>query len=156
MRDRLRDLALRKGRTCLREVRDASETYDKDDDSRRWIAAIARRDEAVALGQESKRGESRFGSNTTVAEFAKWWLDNKARHRVRSSSLDRKAQRVGRLGEIGEFRLVDVTTEDLIIWQSALSRHSRRRPSPIRVRLRGRSLHRRENLTSSTSIPSSG
>ena len=30
------------------------------------------------------------------------------------------AQRVGGLGEIGEFRLVDVTTEDLISWQSAL------------------------------------
>ncbi len=83
-------------------------------------AAMARRDSAVDRGVKLRRGESRFGSGTTVAEFAAWWLDNEARHRVRSSSLDRMAQRVRRLGEIGNYRLVDVTTEDLISWQSAL------------------------------------
>jgi integrase len=82
--------------------------------------ALARVAEAIAEGVKQRGGVTRFGTSTTVAEFGAWWLDTEARRRVRSSSLDRMAQRVGRLGSVGSRPLAEVTTEELMAWQSAL------------------------------------
>jgi len=81
--------------------------------------ALAKRDDAI-IAKSSQFKSSRFSARTTVADFGAWWLDNEARHRVRSSSLDRMQQRLTRLGVIGQRSLGEVQVEDLISWQSAL------------------------------------
>jgi len=81
--------------------------------------AVAKRDLAILAGSSTSKSV-RFSPRTTVAEFGAWWLDNEARHRVRSSSLDRMSQRLTRLGPLGERALGDVKVEDLISWQSEL------------------------------------
>ena len=81
--------------------------------------AVAKRAQAILAGSSTSKSV-RFSKRTTVAEFGAWWLDNEARHRVRSSSLDCMGQRLTRLGPIGERALGDVKVEDLISWQSEL------------------------------------
>ena len=92
---------------------------------RRYVQArtrdqvVVKRDQAMLAASITSKS-ARFSTRTTVAEFGAWWLDNEARHRVRSSSLDQMQQRLTRLGSIGQRALSDVNVEDLITWQSEL------------------------------------
>jgi hypothetical protein len=84
---------------------------------RRYVQArtrdqvVVKRDQAILTASITSKS-ARFSTRTTVAEFGVWWLDNEARHRVRSSSLDQMQQRLTRLGSIGQRALGDVNVED--------------------------------------------
>ena len=82
-------------------------------------AVVGRRDEAVADGTKPSPRSRRFGGSTTVAEFAEWWIRTYA-PRLRSGSVARYEQRLGRLGSLSDLAIIDVTAEQVADWQAWL------------------------------------
>lgn len=81
--------------------------------------AEARRDSRLAQIAAKAPSSSRFSDDTTVAELITWWLHSVARHQVKPSTFD-SYRRFGRYlaDSIGDRRVVDVSAETLIEWQS--------------------------------------
>ncbi|MGE3445913.1 MAG: tyrosine-type recombinase/integrase [Acidimicrobiia bacterium] len=82
--------------------------------------AIARRDQAVA---DDTAAPTAFSRDTTIAEFADWWLDNVAAHRVRPSSLHNYRVRLDRIRKtLGDTRVVELRTEGVATWLTGLAK----------------------------------
>jgi integrase len=81
--------------------------------------AIRRRDQAITDSAERGPRRGRFRDATTVSGFAEWWIRMHA-PRLRSGSVDRYRQRLGRLGPLADLAIGDVAAEQLADWQTWL------------------------------------
>jgi integrase len=80
--------------------------------------AARRRDQAITDAAERPRSR-RFGNNTTVADFADWWMRAHA-PRLRSGSVAKYQERLHRLGPLADLAIDDVTVAQVADWQSWL------------------------------------
>jgi integrase len=76
----------------------------------------SRRDQAIADATRRTPRSKRFG---TTAAFADWWLTASA-PRLRSGSVDKYRERLGRLGSLADLAIVDVSAEHVADWQTWL------------------------------------
>lgn len=81
--------------------------------------ATRRRNEAIADIENRTPRSGRFGNATSVAGFAAWWIHTYA-SRLRSGSVDKYQQRLGRLGPLADLAITDVTAEQVADWQTWL------------------------------------
>lgn len=81
----------------------------------------AKREDALAACAAARPTSSRFTAATTVSELLAWWLEEVARHQVRTSTLDRYRKFASYLGDdLGHSPIADVRPETLTVWQSRL------------------------------------
>ncbi len=98
----------------------AGETKRRYAQARTREQVVAKRDLAIANAAAGRPAVTRFSDRTTIGELTVAWLSTVARHRMRSSTLDETAKRLGRLGELRSLPISDLTTETLTAWQSRL------------------------------------
>jgi integrase len=86
--------------------------------------AIRRRAAAITAAAQAPVAGSlptKLTSESTIAEFARWWLETVAQHRVRVSSLGKYEDRVERVARgLGDVRVGRLRPEHIAVWQSEL------------------------------------
>ena len=92
--------------------------------------AVRRRDLAITNASQRAPRSKRFGNTTTVAVLADWWITNHA-PRLRSGSVDKYRDRLGRLGSLADLAITDVTAEQVADWQTRLLTEPRSNGRPL-------------------------
>jgi integrase len=92
--------------------------------------AIRRREQAIADAAQRTPRSKRFGGASTTAAFADWWMTTYA-PRLRSGSVDKYRERLGRLGPLGDLPIGEVTPDRVADWQTWLLTSLRTNGRPL-------------------------
>jgi hypothetical protein len=107
-------------RVCRRGGRRRRSTGRVGGASQTRELAVIKRDRALMAGVSVRHEAVRFDVDTTVGVLVDAWLSTVARHRMRVSTFEQTTKRLGRLGELRQLPVGELTTETLTQWQSKL------------------------------------